>query len=274
MVCGEFGSPALIPYGKTISYLNALLSVLAVCFGIVGCVSYTNHYDAVMNAPWTVSKTKFKGTVYDGFFPDELYSATGIRSYIVYYKDGDEKKPFDKETYPNPANNKITTWKKCIEDIDAIPEDYVQPGTGFDKETLSGMDGYDRCVACDKASVAVVTMCSFALIAAAVAFLCHIMRATCDSIFAKDVSLLAGILAFAFGVSAFGAYYDCAMEAKKYGDSDYVPVKTETDGMGVGMKLTLGAFIVDLIILLFTLVTPVEPEQEAEAVPTGDITKI
>lgn len=268
MVCGEFGSPALIPYGKTISYLNALLSVLAVCFGIVGCVSYTNQYDAVMNAPWTVSMTKFKGTDFAAFgFPDELYSATGIRSYIVYYKDGDEKKPFEED-------NKITTWKKCIEEIDAIPEDYVEPGSGFDKESLSGQAGYDRCVACDKASVAVVTMCSFALIAAGVAFLCHIMRATCDSIFAKDVSLLAGILAFAFGVSAFGAYYDCAMEAEKYGDSDYVPVKTETHGMGVGMKLTLGAFIVDLIILLFTLVTPVEPEQEAEAVPTGDITKI
>ena len=111
-------------------------------------------------------------------------------------------------------------------------------------------------------------MCSFALIAAAACFLMQIMRVTCDSTFAKDVSILAAGAAFVFGVIAYSVFLPCAMALKDYSDF----LDTEKAEVGIGAKLVLGSFVTALLVTIITLITPVAKEEEAVA--TDDITKV
>jgi len=251
MVCGEFGSPSLAPHGKSIGFLNAVLCLLGVCFGIVGCVSYTNNFDALANAPWRKAMVDVSGT--------ELFAVSGIRSYVYYTVNDDKKVPVD-------------NWWPAAQDLDATGNGVITYETCVDKlvsataaEKLS--KGYERCDKCKTASVGVVTMCSFALIAAAACFLMQIMRVTCDSTFAKDVSILAGGAAFVFGVIAYSVFLPCAMALQDFSEEN-----SAESGFGIGAKLVLGSFIMALLVTIITLITPVAKEEEAVA--TDDITKV
>lgn len=254
MVCGEFGSPSLAPHGKTIGFVNALLCLLGVSFGIVGCVSYTNNFDALANAPWAKAMFDVSGT--------EVFEVSGIRSYAYYTVNDGKKVPFT-TMWPaaqdlDSSENGVITYEACAETL----------------ETMSATDdqmeirGSERCDKCSTASVGVVTMCSFALIAAAACFLMQIMRVTCDSTFAKDVSILAGGAAFVFGVIAYSVFLPCAMALKDYSDF----LETEKAEVGIGAKLVLGSFVLALLVTIITLITPVAKEEEAVA--TDDITKV
>lgn len=255
MVCGEFGSPSLVPHGKSIGFLNAVLCLLGVCFGIVGCVSYTNNFDALANAPWAKSMLELpSGT--------ELFEVSGIRSYAYYTVNDGKKVPYT-TNWPqaqdlDSSGNGVITYEACVETLDTMSATDVQ------MEVL----GSERCDKCKTASVGVVTMCSFALIAAAACFLMQIMRVTCDSTFAKDVSILAAGAAFVFGVIAYSVFLPCAMALKDY--SDFLEA-TEAE-VGIGAKLVLGSFVTALLVTIITLITPVAKEEEAVA--TDDITKV
>jgi hypothetical protein len=261
MVCGEFGSPSLAPHGKSIGFLNAVLCLLGVCFGIVGCVSYTNNFDALANAPWAKAMMKFSGTDL------EIFEVAGIRSY-AYYTVSDDDKKVPHMGWPaaqslDTSGNGVITYEFCVDTIDAMS---AAGSSDADVAAEKLSRGYERCDKCNTASVGVVTMCSFALIAAAACFLMQIMRVTCDSTFAKDVSILAGGAAFVFGVIAYSVFLPCAMATK-----DHTEDADEQD-VGIGAKLVLGSFIMALIVTIITLITPVAKEEEAVA--TDDITKV
>jgi len=263
MVCGEFGSPSLAPHGKTIGFLNAVLCIMGVAFGIVGCVSYTNNFDALANAPWALSTVEYIMPGYES----TLYAANGIRSFTYYMKNDDgNKKSVTLATAAAAMSNEdgVITFENCVDVLETAYTSAVLEAN----VDLALTSGYERCDKCDKASVAVVTMCSFALIAAAVAFLAQIMRVTCDSTFAKDIAILAGTSAFVFGCISWSVYLPCAMALRDYAEHSNV----DESGFGVGAKLVLGSFVAAIIVTIFTLVTPVMKEEEAVA--TDDVTKV
>jgi len=267
MVCGEFGSPSLAPHGKSIGFLNAILCLLGVCFGIVGCVSYTNNFDALANAPWAKSSRINSAGVED-------FAVSGIRSF-AYYTVSDGKKVPNITAWPDAqgldsSENGVVTYKDCVDTLDAM---FASGGaysgaTDAMEDTLRTAYGSERCDKCNTASVGVVTMCSFALIAAAACFLMQIMRVTCDSTFAKDVSILAGGAAFVFGVIAYSVFLPCAMAIRDYSDD----LESDEANFGIGAKLVLGSFVMALLVTIITLITPVAKEEEAVA--TDDITKV
>ena len=265
MVCGEFGSPSLAPHGKSIGFLNAVLCLLGVCFGIVGCVSYTNNFDALANAPWAKS-TKTESGV-------EAFAVSGIRSFAYYTVVDDKKVPsiiWPAAQDLDSSGNGVVPYETCVDTVDAL---FATGGAYFGASDAgeaayrTGI-GYERCDKCSTASVGVVTMCSFALIAAAACFLMQIMRVTCDSTFAKDVSILAGGAAFVFGVIAYSVFLPCAMALKDYSEE----LVADTADFGIGAKLVLGSFVMALLVTIITLITPVAKEEEAVA--TDDITKV
>lgn len=233
MVCGEFGSPSLAPYSSKIAMFNAVWSVLAVCFGIVGCVSYTNKANAIENASWM--KMSMAAPVDENSATmAEVKIFAGIRSQIHQATLGDVVMQGDVQTY-----------EECAKD---------DPTDEF-------------CVECDKSAVATVSMCSLALIAAGVAFLTYVMRVSCDSAFAKDLGLLAGGASVGFGIISYSVFSKCHGVMKDMeellDDADTLSVK-----WGPGAQLVLGSFVLMFVVTVINLVTPVE--QEAEEVSTED----
>lgn len=234
MVCGEFGSPSLAPYSSKIAMFNAVWSVLAVCFGIVGCVSYTNKANAIENASW-MKMSMVTSAMDDDNSPEvEAKIYFGIRSQVSQATLGDLVIQGDVETYEQCAKEDPTS---------------------------------ELCVECEKSAVATVSMCSLALIAAGVAFLTYVMRVSCDSAFAKDLGLLAGGASVGFGIISYSVFSKCHGVAKDMeelvDDADVMSVK-----WGPGAQLVLGSFVLMFVVTVINLVTPVE--QEAEEVETED----
>jgi hypothetical protein len=273
MVCGEFGAPSLTPYVRGISFLNALVSIVAVCFGIVGCVSYTNQFDAMVATPWLLSLREGKTDTSTGVKADDVYVASGIRSYVPYTKKDGKKEIHEiKEldltirNIPKAVTDPINAlrpkypmlYKDCTEpskyetDFNAAMKVVGQPPQWQDQT--------ERCKACNKASVTVVTFCSFALIGAALAFLGHILRAFCDSSFAKDVAVVAGSGAFICGLVSYAVFGRCARASR-----DYATLNNAKGDWGVGAKLVLGSFVMCALITMLTLCTPVEDAVTDEA---------
>lgn len=263
MVCGEFGAPSLTPYVRGISFLNALVSIVAVCFGIVGCVSYTNQFDAMAATPWMLSLRKGKTDANTGVKADDIYVASGIRSYVPYTKKDGKKEIFEFKAYGLAAIDDLRPkypmlYKDCTE-----PSKY-EASLNQQSKALGGplvfQDQTERCKACNKASVTVVTFCSFALIGAALAFLGHILRAFCDSSFAKDVAVVAGSGAFICGLVSYAVFGRCARASR-----DYATLTNAKGDWGVGAKLVLGSFVMCALITMLTLCTPVEDAVTDEA---------
>ena len=225
MVCGSFGHQSLTPHASKISIFNAIMAILAVCFGIVGCVSYTNKSSSLENAPWMQAEFQMEPAK-DVTVDVDYYM--GIRSLMIQAEiDGLQTAT-------------ITTYKDCMNDKE---ED---------------ADQREACDKCDSAAVGTVTMCSFALIAAGVAFLCFIMRHSCDSAFAKDLGIVAGTASFVFGVISYTVFLKCRNAIE---DSDMEPLNKEIK-WGIGAKLVLGSFVLMLLITFINLITPVQEEEE------------
>jgi len=131
---------------------------------------------------------------------------------------------------------------------------------------------YSFCAACDKASAGIVSLCSLALIAAFAAFFCHLLRSTCDSAFAKDLSVLSGFASFVFGLvavllalpckTAFDDWINSATGVAFLAKAFDLPYSV---GFGNGAKVVLSSFIMMFVITLLSLSTPVAPS--AEPVP-------
>ena len=160
-----------------------------VIFGILGCVSYSNNDAAIATAPWTL--VDFKVTDATTKTVTKYWAGYGLRAAVRWTRVGDDK---------DPTYDPVGTYKDCLAIQDAActadPLDCVDASA-------------DYCKKCDKAGAAVVSMCSLALIAAFVTFLSHLLRSSCDSTFAKDISILGGVTAFVFGVISFSIYQPC-----------------------------------------------------------------
>lgn len=260
MVCGSFGSPALVPYNKGISFLNSLLAIIAFAFGVVGCVSYTNKQDAIISAPWLLSTKEVSN--------DVVYTASGIRSFVMYEKDDDNKIDVNEypanslESMPNPQ-----TYEECQEDNNWKYLTYDLTNS-FDLTQPIPVALAKRCKDCEKASVAVVTTCSFALIAAATAFMGHILRATCDSAFAKDVAFFGGGASFVFGLVSYTSFIPCAISSR-----DFSTLVGAEGTFGVGAKLVAASFALAAAITCLTLAVPV-PEVEQKEETSNMVSKI
>jgi len=244
MVCAAFGHPALAPHVKGISIINALLALTCAIFGIVGCVSYTNSEKAISAAPYTVINMTVLETKTTYNF--------GLRAYVLQTKTGSADAKY----------SDISTYKDCVAKQDALCQ---ADATDCTHETV------DYCKKCNKAGTAVVSLGSLALIAAFVTFLAHLLRATCDSTFGKDISILGGITAFVFGVIAFSVYQPCDTAIK----AAFAPLALLGANItfGVGAKLVAASFCLLLIVSFFSLAVPVsQAEAEAEAVPTTEAT--
>lgn len=236
MVCGDFGAPSLTAHVKGFSILNALLALLSVIFGIIGCVSYTNSNKSISTAPWT----EYESANTDTSLPNDQL-AFGLRAYVEYTQVKGSDKVF----------TSLVTYKSCT----------------------TGDTAKDFCVTCDKSGAAVVSMCSLALIAAFVAFLAHLLRVSCDSAFNKDISVLGGITSVVFGVIAFSVAQPCDTAIKTFAAAISILTEIENEvTFGLGAKLTASSFCLMLILTVFSLIIPVG--QVAEPVPQGEVTKV
>lgn len=161
-----------------------------VIFGILGCVSYSNSDATIATAPWTLVDYKLTDTTTKK--ATKFWTGYGLRAAVSWSQlDGDDK---------DPTYGAVGTYKDCLALQDAA----------CTADPLACLDSsVDYCKKCDKAGTAVVSMCSLALIAAFLTFLAHLLRSSCDSTFAKDISILGGVTAFVFGVISFSIYQPC-----------------------------------------------------------------
>lgn len=237
-VCGDFGHQALAPHGRQLATVNAVFTLLAICFGICGCASYSNNASAMKNVPWVVAAQKDGASV-----------NFGIRAYSTYDKDGNVDTngavAFDSET--------CTKNPLAVEDA-------------------------NYCKKCDDASVATVATGSIAIICAFGALAFEIMRRQCDHAFNKDMSLISGVAAFVFGCVSYVRAQPCYNAIVAYAKAANVvltasklPVYVVT--YGTGAKLMAGAFAVMLLLTIMTLMVPVEKNKES-AVPQGEVSKV
>lgn len=257
MVCGEFGVSSLAPYGKGISLFNALLSLICAILGVIGCVSYTLKEGAIRVAPWSVLDMGY--TV--------PFSSLGMHTYMYGGLKGGQTfvaVPGEKDFHAE------------------APLAYADCKTPITTASAAGTIYYPFCDACDKSSAAIVSMCSLALIAAFVAFFCHLLRSSCDSVFAKDMSVLAGVTSFIFGVIAVIVGLPCKSAIEDWINTPVTGVAAVAKtfkldysfGLGNGAKVTVAAFAMILIITILGLFTPVAPAADAEAVPTKEEPKV
>lgn len=265
MVCGEFGSPSLAPYNKGISFLNALCAILAVCFGIVGCVSYTNKFHAVTSVPWVVNSYEYDKTSTNTADDNTGYIASGIRSFAVYEMDDGMKVKLEYASVPGVADSLIPS-DNTMTYADCMDSPYFAAIANLFPSYASQSD---RCKTCDEAAVTVVTFCSFALIGAAVAFFGHVLRWTCDSPFAKDIAIIGGVGSFICGLVSYETFKKCARATKEWADS-----ADATQQWGIGGKLVLGAFVVAAMVTTLTLITPVPPQDEKDEAKGEMVTKV
>ena len=264
MVCGEFGLSSLAPYGKGISLFNALLSLICAILGVIGCVSYTLKEGAIRVAPWSVLDLGYTAT---GGNPPVALGSDGMHTYMYGGLKGGQTfvaVPGEKDFHAE------------------APVAYADCKTPITADSAVGTIYYPFCDACDKSSAAIVSMCSLALIAAFVAFFCHLLRSSCDSVFAKDMSVLAGATSFIFGVIALIVGLPCKSAFEDWIDTPVTGVAAVADyfkldysfGFGNGAKVTVAAFAMILIITILSLFTPVAPAADAEAVPTKEEPKV
>ncbi len=261
MVCARFGSPSLTARVKGISVFNALVSLLSTVFGIVGCASYTNSQDNISRAPWHVTYIKFK----TGDLDAKAYIGWGIQSYLYWTQVTGGDKSFGWTGY-----NSAFTYSSDPITYASANADNVASGAVIS-------DSVDFAKTCKKASKGVVTLCSIALIACFVAFVCHLLRACCDSTFAKDLSVLGGTVAFILGIISYSLAVPCrtAINASfiQQMATMSIPVDDYKYGYGIGSAVVAACFGMMIWTSLVSLVIPVA-EAEKTPVPTGEVTKV
>jgi len=267
MVCARFGSPSLTARVKGISVFNALVSLLSTVFGIVGCASYTNSQDNISRAPWHVTYIKFK----TGDLDAKAYIGWGIQSYLQWTQVTGGEKSFGWSLYDQSDDNTEPVTYAALNLLQeagaAISGQPVPEATNF-------------AAACDKASKGVVTLCSLALIACFVAFICHLLRACCDSTFAKDLSVLGGTVAFILGIISYSIYVPCSnainasfIQRMAANLPSPIPVDQYHYGYGIGSAVVAACFGMMIWTSLVSLIIPVA-EAEKTPVPTGEVTKV
>ncbi len=263
MVCARFGSPSLTARVKGISVFNALVSLLSTIFGIVGCASYTNSQDNISRAPWHVTYINFK----TGDLDAKAYMGWGIQSYLKWTQVTGGEKSFGWTLYKSTDNNAEPVPYAAVKLVnDVLVAAGAQPTESTDYAT-----------ACDKASKGVVTLCSLALICCFVAFICHLLRACCDSTFAKDLSVLGGTVAFILGIISYSIYTPCSNAINAYFiqlmTDEKIAVDKYSYGYGIGSAVVAACFGMMIWTSLVSLIIPVA-EAEKTPVPTGEVTKV
>ena len=259
MVCGTCGIQALTPHVKAVSIFNAIISLMSVILGICGCISYTLNYEYIKVAPWSTLDVNWSptGETNPPVSNDmHNYMIGGIRGGVEYW------------TVPHTRPE-----SKYIK----APLPYADC---MDKSITTGDHTYRSfCEPCDKASVAVVTFCSFALIAAAVAFLSHILRYTCDSYWWKDFSIVAGIASVVFGGIGASLALPCDTAFREWAEAQfgvdgasavydsYFPagfVREYEVRYGSGLKVVVASFCMMIVLTTFSWLVPVEGEEKEE----------
>jgi hypothetical protein len=245
-VLGEYGMQSLKPHAQKISWINAVVSFIAVVLGICGCVNYDNTFESLTAVPWTWSRTDM--TAYN---MGQVYSAGGIRAITLYTYDGDEKKKF---TFASlGSSDGVLQYSYCV--------NYLKDMSAAVKTAK----GYDRCVACNDAEGSVISMLSLAICCAMVAILMFVWRSYWDNFFAKDLSILASGFTWIFGMAAFLSFTSCTAAGKAY-DAD-LTTSSDNSGYAAGGFLVLFSFIIAFLVNVLTLMTPVQGEEDEKAKP-------
>lgn len=252
MVLGEYGLQSLKPMAQRISWFNAVFSLIAIVFGICGCVNYDNSFENLTAAPWTWSRTDHTGTTY---IAKQVYTAGGIRATTTYTYDGDEKVKFELGSVGTAAG--ILEYSYCV--------DYLKDMSDAVKTTY----GYDRCVACSDAEGSVIAMLSLAICCAGIAVLMFMWRSWWDNFFAKDLSILASGLTWIFGLAAFTSFVSCSTASTAYDKT--LAVGSDVSGFAAGGYLVLISFVIAFFVNVLTLVTPVQGDIEPEPVATNEM---
>lgn len=280
MVFGHCGLEQLVEHRRNTAIKNSILSCIAVCFGIVGCVSYTNNFTNMVNAPWIVVESKYSSDIENPFTDNTVYTAIGIQSFAVYSKNSDGKEQIDEKgpwlidsAYP------ILTWEQCLNSLrenTAKKQDQLNKGfPGYTQETVDNVKkygGWDRCEVCNQSSVVVVSFAIVALISAGVALVYHLLRIGEDSSFVKDMTVFAGGSAFICGAIAFFFFQKCFKANQDFYASleDPNPTAVDKGSTGVGLLLVMLAFIFNGIAFTTTLLVPAPAEEEEVESESGD----
>lgn len=220
-VIGNFGLDKFreIKYRKVIGVVNALMCVIGVTFGIVGCLSYTRKFDAIVGSPWVIAEDT--GT-------SSTYLAFGLRAFAEYAV-------IDGEITATDANSPIIDYNDCA-------------GTGN-----------DYCDECNKASKTVVALCSLALIGAFGAFCGNLCRTGCDSKLYKSITFFSSFISFILGCVSYVVFLKCnnsirdqLIDVSKASDNNnYIA------NYGIGAKFVTVSFVFAFIISSMTLLVPV-----------------
>ena len=236
---------SLKPHAQKISWINAVVSFIAVVLGICGCVNYDNTFESLTAVPWTWSRSDL--TAYN---MGQVYSAGGIRAITLYTYDGDEKKKF---TFASlGSSDGVLQYSYCV--------NYLKD---MDMSDADRAENYDRCVACNDAEGSVISMLSLAICCAMVAILMFVWRSYWDNFFAKDLSILASGFTWIFGMASFLSFNSCAAANKVY----YDKTSSDNSGYAAGGFLVLFSFIIAFLVNVLTLMTPVQGEEDEKAQP-------
>jgi len=216
-------------------------------------VSYTVQKNAIRIAPWSVLHLDWNLSSADPPTADSLHT------YMYGGLSGEQTfigKPGDK----NLSAEDPVAWKDC---------QVFPPPTGGKY--------YPFCQACDKASAAIVSMCSLALIAAFCAFFCHLLRSTCDYAFAKNLAVLTGLISVVFGIGAVVIALPCKTAVDDWIATPITGIAAVSKefnldysiGFGNGAKVVIASFVMIFVVSILSLLTPVASTQEVVLTPVA-----
>jgi hypothetical protein len=247
MVCGQIGSSAFAPAAKGISIFNGLITFLAVIFCILGCVSNANSEMAIYKLPWALYTVSIPET--PGYF-----AAFGIRGFVNYYMDPTLNIPvfnLDQNICPGAANPLVQLYADCGKGS-CNPPDFLGIPNPY----------YTMCDKCSTAAGGIVGTLVISLLCAMVAFVAFFLRCCRDSLLWKDVSTIAAIAAFCFGVIAYAVASPCKGSIEALAAAAITAPATYTTAFGQGAKIVAGSWSMLLIVSILALLVPA-PATEA-----------
>ena len=282
MVFGHCGMESLEAHRQKTAIKNSCLSLLAVCFGVVGCVSYTNNFKNMVNAPWMVAESQFTSDIDTPYTDNKMHTAIGIRSFAVYSETSDGKELITEKGWLIDDAYPIITWEQCLNSLREEEAKAIDLNRSQERiDSIKQLGGWDRCEVCDRSSLVVVSFTIVALVASGIALVYHILRIAEDSSFVKDMTVFAGGTAFICGAVAFGSFQKCFRANQDFYASLYspnalyfygkqeAPQAVNKGTYGVGMILVMIAFIFNAISLITTFLVPA-PQDEEEVESLGD----
>jgi len=248
MVCATFGHQALAPHARGFSIFNALLTLIAGVFCILGCISNTNNEVSIFALPWVIFSVP--PPVAGGV---TQYSSFGLRGFIVYVLSGDGTPVYVPSSFilsnpgcPAPLYPLVTTFAECANTACVPVDDLVNV----------------YCTKCNTAGQGVIATLVISLLLAFLSFAGFLFRCCCDGTCWKDITVFGSIGAFGMGVASYSIAGPCKSAVEAFALKE-LPTGF-TSGYGKGAALVAASWSLVLSVSVVALMVPV-PQAPKEA---------